>query len=83
MSSEIRRQPVDLPIPVAGRFGSVAARDFLGPVGRLPIAFGAARGGFSERALGRGRQRRFLLRLIGFRVAFGRRWRCLIGWHRL
>ena len=52
MSSKIRRQPVDLPIPVASRFRSVAARDFLWPLGRQAIAFGAAGGGFGKRALG-------------------------------
>src|SRR5271163_3963523 len=80
---EIGRKPVDLPVAVARRFWSVAARDFLGDTGGVAIMFGAARGGFGECALGRGRQRRFLPRSIAFRIAFGRRWRCLVGWHRL
>jgi hypothetical protein len=80
--SEIRRQPIDLPVAVAGRFGSVAARNFLGPVGCIAIPFGASCGSFRERALGRGRLRLFRGRFIVCHVAFGRLWRCRVGWHR-
>src|SRR6516162_2546666 len=53
--TRIRRQPVDLPVAIARRLGTVAAGDFLGAFDRMLVAFGAACSGLGQRPL-RGRR---------------------------
>src|ERR1700722_3374392 len=53
---KIGDQAVLFPIAVAGRIEAAAATGFLALLRRLAVAFGAAGGGFGERALGGRRQ---------------------------
>jgi len=65
---EIRRQSVDFPVAVAGRFEAAPAIDFLGLIGRMAVAFGAARRRLGERALRFRREYALFRGLSGCRI---------------
>jgi len=69
--SEIRRQPVDLPVAVAGRVEAAAAAHFLRLPAGDPVVLGPARRRFGERAFCRGGERSLFRGVLV--NAFGRR----------
>jgi hypothetical protein len=83
-TSKIRCEPVDFPVAVAGRIGTVAAADFFRLIRGLAVTLGTAGRGLGEGALGGGGQRRLFARLIGLRFACGAlRPLVWVSWHRL
>jgi hypothetical protein len=71
---EIRRQPVDFPVAVARRFGTVAAGNFLRAIDRMPVPLGAA-----CRRLRQGALRSRRERVLGGRAIVGLRKGCGFG----
>jgi len=82
--SKIRGNAVDFPVAVAGWVGAGGAVHLVRRLGGgIALAFGAARRGFGQRALGGCRERTPLRRLLVRRLGCGRFGRIALGWHRL